>query len=144
MRICKNPFTKRIKLSVQQSYLKEAEIITRYLLKESPGENEKKLYSKAMEELKIELSEEEKRTWDFMIKYPFSFGPLDSALAIKMPEGNIRKKVFVMLAILETSKSFTPYFLSKKYSFFDTAGLIFTGIRSLFRLLAGLILITFL
>lgn len=128
----------------KETYFHEAEIISRYLLKLSPTGREKLLYAEAMDKLHITLEARELKIWNFVSRNPWALGPVDAALAIKTPHGNVRRKLFVMLAILEASPRHTEYFLARRFSLVEMMLLPLSGVRAALRLAAGIVLISFL
>ena len=126
-------------MTTVKTYHQEAEVITLYLIHKLPIEKEKQLYSEAIQKLNIQFNDAEKKIWNFMIAKTWSIGYIDAALAVKNPEGNIRKRIFTMLAILETSARNCDLFLPKKFFVIDFLKFLLTGVRAGFRLIIGII-----
>jgi hypothetical protein len=122
-------------------YFLEAEKIGNYLLNVDVEEREKKIYTSAMQQLNIQFSNYEQNLWENMMDSRWKMACIDAALALKNPTNNVRRKLFTMLAILETSPNYTSYFLSKKYSFFYLFKIFTVGLRAIVRTIFGLILI---
>src|SRR5215510_7923145 len=94
-----------------QIYCHEADTISFYLIGKLPSQREKDLYAAAMQRLNIVLNEKETLLWGKMLKYKRLMAFYDAGLALTNPSSSIRRKIFVMLAILETSPGYTDYFL---------------------------------
>ncbi|MGZ4048082.1 MAG: hypothetical protein ACXVPU_12025 [Bacteroidia bacterium] len=122
-------------------YIFEAEQITNYLLSVPVQENEKNNYADAMQKLNIQFSEYENALWESMLKSKWRMASIDAGLALKEPNNNVRRKLFIMLAILEASPNYTSYFLSEKYSFFYMFKLISVGIRAVWRAMIGILIV---
>lgn len=123
-------------------YKKETARLGKYLIGKIPTEKESSLYSEAMNRLNIVLDKKEENLWSFMMKNSWSIGCVDGALALKNPDSLIRKKIFVMLAILETSTENTKYFLPMNFGGLYFMKIVFAGVRSIFRAMVGIILIS--
>ncbi len=122
---------------------REANLISKYLIGCEVNEKEIELYSTAMKKLEVNLNEREIKIWNFILNNAWSLGSLDAVLAFKNPEGAIRKKIFVMLAVLEANTMHTKKFLPIGFGFFSTLTILWAGMRSIFRFLFGSILIKF-
>ena len=76
-----------------------------------------------------------------MMMNNWSIGSIDSAIAIINPQSNIRKRILVMLAILETMPEYTEMFLPRKrhplYHFY----ICLVGLRVACKLIFGLLLV---
>ena len=119
----------------------EAEHITHYLLSVPVRKQEQKIYVDAMQKLNIHFSEYEQMLWTEMLKSKLRMACIDAGLALKEPNNNVRRKIFTMLAILEASPNYTPYFLSRSYSFFYVFKLTVVGIRAVFRAVTGILIV---
>jgi len=111
----------------------EADRIALYLIKKSASDREKKIYADAMQELSISLSEKESKLWNRMLRSRSYMANADAGLALLRSSGNIRRKIFTMLAILEASPDHVDLFISKKRSSFYFFKIILVGIRASFR-----------
>ena len=123
------------------NYFQEAEILSLYLIRQSPSEKEKILYAGAMQKLNICLSSYEEKQWHFLMKNNWALPFADAALAVKDSSSSIRRKIFLMLAILEASPNHIEYFLPKKHSAFYLIQLFFVGIRAITRRMFGFLLL---
>jgi hypothetical protein len=125
----------------EMNYFREAEILSQYLIGQLPAEKEKMLYADAMQKLDISFSHAEEKQWRFLMKNKLLIPFIDSALAVKNPSSSIRRKIFIMLAILEASPNYTEYFLPKKHSPIYMVKIFFVGIRAITRRILGLFLL---
>ena len=123
------------------NYFQEAEILSFYLIRQPPSEKEKLLYANAMQKLNVRLSSSEEKQWRFLMKNIWALPFADAALAVKDSSSSIRRKIFLMLAILEASPNHVECFLPKKHSAFHLILLFFVGIRSMTRRMFGFLLL---
>lgn len=124
-----------------QTSVYEAEQISNYLLGISIQNSEKTAYSEAMKLLAIQLSAYEQLLWKNMLKSKWRMACIDAGLALKDPNNNVRRKLFVMLAILEASPHYTQFFLARTFSNFYLFKIVAAGIRAIGRAMIGLLLI---
>jgi hypothetical protein len=108
------------------SIREEADRIGRYLLGEAPTRGEQELYLQANETLGIRLIPYEEALLRTALSGPFMAGLIDGGLALTDPASMIRKKFFIMLAILEASPEHSRRFLSEGYG---PAGFVALGAR---------------
>lgn len=118
----------------------EAEIFGKYLLGKVPNEKSIALYEKAMEELRISPVRNEERLLRFMLKNPGSVKWIDSALAMFRKESQIRKRMLVMCAILETQPEYVELFLPKRTNMIY---ILWVGACAVFRSFVGVLMIKF-
>ena len=93
----------------------EAEWIGRYLLGESPDEAEKELYVRALATLQLSLDPDEDTLWRLALRSRLLTSLIDAGLALTRPASPIRKKIYLMLAILEASPRHGQYFLPRAF-----------------------------
>lgn len=127
----------------EQIFFHEAEILSHYLIGESSSEKEKQLYADAQEKLDVVLSSSEKKLWNFLMRNGWAIPLADAALAVKNPSSSIRRKIFIMLAILEASPNHCNYFLPEKRNLFYLMKIFFVGTRAIARRIFGIILLKF-
>ncbi|MDP4267372.1 MAG: hypothetical protein Q8880_08055 [Bacteroidota bacterium] len=120
---------------------KEAEIIAKYLIGENIDERVIELYHEGLNKRKIVLNHQEERLWRIVMRFPILIGFVDGGLYFIHPTSSIRKKLYLMLAILETSPLCCNYFLSRKFSKFYILKLILSGIRGVYRGILGYIFV---
>ena len=89
----------------------EARIVSNYLLNQNPSKREIALYIDAVKKTSITLNKKETRIWSFIMKHPLFIGCIDGALALTDSSNQVRKKIFIMLAVLEASPNYCHLFL---------------------------------
>jgi len=119
--------------------IKEAKVFTHYLIGEDADNLTINLYTKAHNKLDVHLTEEENKQLDFILRHPGTIGMVDGALALKNPENSLRKKIYILFAILESNPKYTKYFMpTNKTTLFSV---IFSGIKAACNALMGFILL---
>jgi nucleoside-diphosphate-sugar epimerase len=121
--------------------LREARIICRYLLRLMPSVDLQTRYAAAHGRLKIELDRDEQRLWRIIERFPSVLRIIDGGLSLINPHGGIRRKIYTMLAILETSPQHYDHFLPKTCTPLQKFKLIWVGLRAGVSTLLGLMLI---
>jgi len=126
---------------VTEDYHHEADRIALYLVGEHAGQREKRIYAEAMEKLRLCPNASETALWDSMLASTRRMAWADAGLALLRPDNKLRQKLFIMLAILETSPDYARYFLSRPVPPRLHLSLVGAGIRSVFRGIAGVIMV---
>ena len=122
---------------------REAQILSKYLTgKECPAEIAQ-YYSEALAKHNAVLSDSQQKTWDKMLATPFYLKLVDSGLAISDPQSSLRKRIFIMLALLETSPLYTEFFLPQERSILYIIPLGFKAALSALYLVSGTIMVKF-
>lgn len=86
-------------------------VLSRYLLKVSIAPRESQLYFTGIENGGFELSDFENHVYSHLIKHPFYTAAYDTILSLIWPQSNIRKRLYLMFSILETSPAHADHFL---------------------------------
>lgn len=121
----------------------QAEMLSRYLIGKPPGELITKLYTAAVE-AETALSPREQVTLSFAFRHPWAVGVLDAGLALLRPHAELRRRIYIMLALLEAAPEYHRYFLPREHSPFYVVIIGLVGVRSVLRLAVGLTLVKFL
>ncbi|MGD0711824.1 MAG: hypothetical protein ABR968_11680 [Bacteroidales bacterium] len=124
-------------------YKKEARLFGKYLIGKNVNDTVCNLYSSAIEKLALTCTGRDRKIEHFILRFPFWIGCVDAALTITGKQSVFRKKIFVMLAILESMPEYAEYFLPKKFPFFYIFKIIAAGIRSVYRFVIGFVIIKF-
>ncbi|HXB10477.1 MAG TPA: hypothetical protein VNZ45_00710 [Bacteroidia bacterium] len=122
-------------------WAKEASVFSRYLIGQEPDEHSVALYIEAQKKLKISLKHREASQIKFVLLFPFTLPMIEGPMAILRPDYAIRKKLYTMFCILESSPKYHQYFLpqERKGSFLFT--FLLTGVRAVFNTIAGLFIV---
>ena len=114
----------------------ECALIGRYLLGVNLSPELTGRYAAAHQFLQLDLEEPELR---FMHRYPQLLPLLDAAAGLLRPRSSLRKKVFLMAAILEATPEHAEFFLRKPAGLWPVlATVLWQGSRSALKLLVGI------
>lgn len=94
----------------------EANLLSSYLTNRLPTAAVLTLYKQALQKVPVEFNPKQKKVWEFCIKHQWSLQFVDAALAFDDQYHPIRKRIFVMLAILETQPAYNDCFLPRQQS----------------------------
>jgi hypothetical protein len=119
----------------------EADQIAWYLISACPNDRVKARYEDAIRMLNVELDAVDRRLWKIVTSCPFTFRIIDGGLAIVRPTSSIRRKVYIMLALLETSPEYCEYFLPKGFGSLYAVNIVWTGARALLVGLLGYVVL---
>lgn len=118
----------------------EAELIADYLLGVMPNANSRRLYLMAVDKLGANLNEKETRIWNISIQHPSLLPYIDAGLALTDKLNPIRKRIYIMFAILETEKELSDKFLYKREPFWLIRCVFYVN-RAIFRSVVGFLLL---
>jgi hypothetical protein len=98
-------------------------------------------YERALIAHGAKLLPREQKVWLLMVRYPLFMRCIDAALALQSPSSTIRKRIFIMLCMLETEPGLCHHFLPVNrppgHVFF--VGL--RGFRAVMAAIAGLLML---
>ena len=124
----------------ENSLLKEAALFSQYLIGEGLSEEETGLYVKAHQLQTFELSNAEKQAILNCVKFPVLISFYDAGFSLLKSQGGFKKKLYVLLAILEASpfhySKFFPKVTGNNYFL-----IFFYGSRAIARALVGFVLV---
>ena len=120
---------------------REAFLWTRYFLREDALPEEVQLYRLALKEKSRALGRYEQNLRNLIFRFPFLLPCIDGALALLAPDGELRHRIFLMLAILETSPARAAIFLDRKRNIFSFVGLFLRLIWATLCTVVGLFII---
>lgn len=119
----------------------EADFFGKYIIKKSPNEYVKQQYVKALQNSASQIQISDKKIAEFLYRNQWSLGCIDSGLALLTPHSEIRKRIYIIFALLESSPEYVDYFLPKKRNLFYLFILFFVGVRAIVKSLIGVLLI---
>ena len=120
---------------------REAQVLSKYLVGRECSSVIAQRYQDAANKLNAVLNDSEQKSWDKMLSSPFYLKLIDSGLAITNPQSSLRKRIFIMLAILEASPDFTQSFLPQERSIFYLIPLGFRAGLSALYLVFGILIV---
>lgn len=117
----------------------QADFIANYLVGRPASNKVKELYEEAIT-LGYHETPSEDRVLNYWLHHPRSLEALDSGLALVDPNAELRRRVFIMFAILESFPEYSESFLSKKARIVNFE-IIYTGIRAVCMAIIGVVLV---
>lgn len=121
---------------------REARIFGRYLIGEEIKEEAIRLYLDAHQGNRFNLSEKEARLLRLIHRHPALTGMIDGGLALQNKESAIRRKIFFLLAILETFPEYSRHYLFPEPASIKNIVSFFTsGVRGVLRMILGYLLV---
>jgi len=125
----------------QQQRDLEADQIALYIVGKHAGERERALYSRAMTALNLGLTGPESALWVSMLCSRRKMAWADAGLALLRPSSVLRRKLLVMVAILEASPEFAEDFLPRRCPPPRAIPVACAAVRSVYRGIAGAALV---
>jgi hypothetical protein len=122
---------------MRSDHQQEAELFGYYLVSRRPDELSVSLYEHAMRKQTISLNEKDRRVLRFVMKHKWSLGLVDAGLCMFHKNSGVRKKMFLMLSILETSPLYSGQFLPERRSPLYALLILWVGTRAVLKALAG-------
>ena len=120
---------------------KEAELFSKYLLNQFPNQTVKVLYVKAMQLSDSSTGIQDKKLVQFVTENNWSIGLIDSGLAIIRPDAEVRRRLYILFALLESMPDYWDHFLPKKRSPFYLIVIVFHGTAAILKATLGIALI---
>jgi len=130
-----------MKEHLQNNHQDECEILSRYLIRISPAESIRTSYHLALQKIPISFSDSENALWLKCLHNNWLLPYIDSYLACKYPSHPIRKKIFLMLALLEAHPEYTGFFLPARSTYPAFAVSCIKLVQAFLKAAAGRILI---
>ena len=121
------------------TFEKEARIFTTYLVRREASSQAIQLYKAAVST--SEPTNSDKKLLRFMVKHPRSIGFIDAGLVLHQPSSEARRRLYVLVAILEASVEYSDVFLAKQRSPFYIFVVFYSGLRAITKAGLGLLLV---
>lgn len=120
---------------------KEVSVFCRYLSGKKATPTVALLYAEAIQKRFIPLTKKDERILNFLLNKPFFIGCVDGAMAFFAKDSAVRKRIFIMLAVLETLPEYAAGFLSRKHSFWYLFAIGARAFRAVYRLIFGFVIL---
>lgn len=118
----------------------EARVFARYLVGREASPQAVKVYEAAMQG-NVAPNATDQKLLHFMLAHPWSIGFIDAGLVFHNATSEARRRLYIMLAILEASPEHTDLFLPVQRSPWYIFTVVWTGIRAVFKAIVGLVLV---
>ncbi len=125
----------------QDSIKKEAITFTRHIIGQQPSEAAVQLYVRAIEQQKNALNKNDQRLLAIITKKPGTTSYIDAGLAFLYPHSEVRHRLYLMFAILESLPEYTEYFLPVNRSPWYIFVVIGAGLQSIFKAIVGIMIV---
>jgi len=119
----------------------QALIFGRYLLKKVPSKKSQDLYVHIIQASDVAITAKELRLLSFTVRHPRLVGFIDSGLAISGSMSEVRRRIYVMLAVLECQPEYADKFLAKDQPWWYVFYILYVGLRSAIKATLGFILV---
>ncbi|MDB5165271.1 MAG: hypothetical protein JWM00_161 [Candidatus Saccharibacteria bacterium] len=118
----------------------EAKLFTRYLIRKPAESVIAERYVKSIRKQPVKISARDKRILHFSTRHPWSIKYIDAINSLLLPHSELRRRLYVLLAILEASTSNTELFLPKNRGRFYFIYIIWSGMKGSMKAFLGLLL----
>ncbi len=125
---------------LQADLTTEAKAFGKYLVGEEVNARAVSLYLVAHDQTQFESDAQDLRMLKFMVQHPSLIGVIDAGLAIRKNKSCVRKKLYYMLAILESMPEYAQLFLFEGTLLTNALRLFFFGARGVMRMIVGFVL----
>lgn len=119
---------------------KEAVIFGNYIIGTAINQTAINRYYKAIS--KLNITEEDKLSQK-IVNHPWLLPYIDSALSIKNKNHNLKKKLLVMFAIVETMPEYSSCFLAQPRKKIYIFSIIYVGLVAVIKAIFGLVILRF-
>lgn len=120
----------------------EATIIARYFQIDTVDKQSIQLYESIINSSAGALSTKEHKLVALAFRRPWIIPYLDAALALKSPNVELRRRLYIMFAILESHPQYSQQFLSQHHSPLYVVNIACIGLRSVIKAAVGLMILT--
>jgi hypothetical protein len=122
----------------------EAERFARYLIGSAPSRKSIQLYVGAASAKQPALDERDEKLLRFVHEHPWSLALLDSGLALLRPNAELRRRLHLMLAVLEATPEHCARFLPTERPAAYAGVIAATGVRAAVEAIGGALLVALL
>ncbi len=119
----------------------EARIFSKYLLHKKPSEKAVMLYTKAMQANPGKLDESEAKLLRFALRHAWLLGCIDGGLVLVRPHAEVRRRIYTMLSVLETTPEFAQDFLPKRREWPYIFVVGWAGVHGVVRAAVGIFIV---
>jgi hypothetical protein len=124
-------------IPVMQHNADECDKLVRYLVGTPATPQVKASYARALQKVPVLFFEDQQKLWNACMKNTWILPHVDAYLGFRHPNHPIRKKIFIMLGVLETQADYTDFFLPSCGSFFDPIFIAGRGIWAVIKIFTG-------
>lgn len=130
-----------LKVDGDEILRREADILGRYLVNRAPHETVISLYIKALEARPHAMSAYEDRHLAFVRRHPRTLGLVDAGLALVDSASEIRRRIYIMFSILESTPHYLEQFLPARRKWWYVFAVGATGVVGVGKTIIGSMLV---
>lgn len=119
----------------------QAILFGKYYLKHEPNRRTIDMYTRALTSQYVTLSDRDQIVLSFTLRHPWALPFMDAGLALTNPQAELRRRLFVMFAILEATPEYCNYFLPQRRPWFYGFVVLLSGFRAIIKAAAGITLL---
>ena len=123
------------------SVRREAAILGRYLISETPHKDALTLYQKALAANPGQADKRDEQLLAFIHRHPRSLSLIDAGLSLVHPDSEVRRRIHLMFSILESVPAHCRHFMSVDRPPAYLFVLLYVGITGALKTLAGTVLV---
>ena len=124
-------------MNIDTEHARQVEVLTKYLL----GTTIKDARIDATYAHACQQTVQYEKIVDYAFKHPSLLPFLDAGLVFLRPNSELRRRIHVVFAALESTPEHAKQFMPEKVSFVDFLQLMLVGIRAVLRAIIGVIII---
>jgi hypothetical protein len=124
------------------SLQQQATVFGIYFLNQMPHQPVIDLYVKLVCPKDMTADPTEQKLLIFAVRHPWSISFLDGGLVFTRPHAELRRRLYVLLAILESDPAYWDYFLPRQRSPLYALWIGLVGIRAVCTAMVGIVLAT--
>lgn len=120
---------------------KQAKLFGVYLVGEQPSELVSTRYEDALRYSNIAVKPQDKALLAFIMKHPWVLRFVDAGLALIRPYSEVRRRLYVMFAVLESTPEYADFFFSQKRRRLYIFTVIYSGVKATLKTVFGMLLV---
>lgn len=124
-------------------FIHEARVLAKYLTGRAASPRVVLLYTEALEKMPMEEDPRQQHTWQWCMRHPWALKYIDAGLAWPQRYHALRKRIYIMLAILETQALYSDCFMPRYRKRGYMTVILFRLMRAIANMIAGKILLWF-
>lgn len=129
--------------NIHMQTTEEAKIFGAYIVGAIPSQDIITRYIHIATSSPPPLTTQDKAIISFIYRHPGLLGAIDAYAAFFRPESEIRRRLFIMFAVLEATPEYADKFLPKDRGFLSFLTIFGVSLRAFFRLVMGCVVMAF-
>ena len=121
----------------------EAALFCQYIIDSFPSQEVVHRYETILNSSSVKVTPKDARIIAFAHKHPRMLGAIDSYAALFMPHTEIRRRLYILFAVLESTPEHSEQFLPKDHGALYWLVIAGVSIRTVFRVLLGVIIVNY-